>query len=174
MPSHIAKKFLIFSLTIAFVSNIVVVPATHAAQISDDQAGLISMTCGSVQLQLKNLQKADSKMRVYLGSKYEFILTNLMTNLNLRLVKNNLASPLLAASQAGFSSEREFFKSTFTDYSKSLDSLIATDCRLDPYNFYDKLEVTRKKREEVRQSYLRLKDVLVDHRTIVVELKDNL
>lgn len=168
------KKFLLVGLTAIFVVNLSLTPTAHAAQISDDQAGLISMTCGSVQLQLKNLQKADSKMRVYLGSKYEFALTNLMTNLNLRLVKNNLASPLLAASQTTFSSEREFFKASFTDYSKSLDALIAIDCRLDPYNFYDKLEVTREKREQVRQSYLRLKDTLTDHRAIVVDLKDSL
>ena len=168
------KKFLLVGLTAIFVFSLNLTPTTHAAQISDDQAGLISMTCGSVQLQLKNLQKADSKMRVYLGSKYEFALTNLMTNLNLRLVKNNLASPLLAASQTTFSNEREFFKTSFTDYSKSLDALIAADCRLDPYGFYDKLEVTREKREQVRQSYLRLKDTLTDHRAIVVDLKDSL
>jgi len=168
------KKFLTASLVTIFIASLSLAPATHAAQISDDQAGLISMTCGSVQLQLKNLRKTDSRVRVYLGSRYEFVLANLMTNLNLRLIKNNLASPPLAASQTTFNSEREFFKTAFTDYSKSLDVLIATDCKSDPYGFYDKLELARNKREIVRASYLRLKDELARHRLAVTEFKDNL
>ncbi|MCL1839752.1 hypothetical protein FWF89_01990 [Candidatus Saccharibacteria bacterium] len=166
------KKFLAFIVCLA--ACLIIAPSAHAAQISEDQAGIISMTCGSIQLQLKNLQKADSRIRVYLGSKYEFVLTNLMTNLNLRLVKNNLASSPLSASQTTFNSEREFFKTTFTDYAKSLDTLIATDCKSNPYNFYDHLEITRSKREIVRQSYLRLKDVLADHRAVVVNFRDSL
>jgi len=168
------KKALATSLIVALIVNLNFNLTTHATQISDDQAGIISMTCGSIQLQLKNLQKADSKIRVYLGSKFEFVLTHLMTNLNLRLVKNNLASSPLASSQTTFNSERERFKADFTDYSKSLDALIATDCKSYPQRFYDQLEITRRKREDVRASYLRLKDVLLDHRTTVIGVKDNL
>ena len=146
----------------------------HAAEISEDTAGLISMTCGGIQLQLKNLQKNDSKMRVFLGAKYEFILNGLMTNLNLRLVKNHVATDDLASLQSTFSSERDFFRYAFTDYSKSLDILIAADCKSDPYNFYDQLELTRTRREAVRASYLRLKDVLNLHREGVIGLKENL
>jgi len=167
------KKLFASILIVAFVASLTFAPSA-SAQISEEQAGVISMTCGSVQLQLKKLQKADSRVRVYLGSKFEFALTGLMTNLNLRLVKNNLASPPLASSQTTFSSERDYFKSTFTDYSKSLDTLIATNCRSNPYGFYDQLEATRAKRENVRQSFLRLKDVLNDHRTTVVNFRDDL
>ena len=169
------KKLLIpivFALSLA--ASLVTAQTTHATPLSEDQVGLISMTCGSIQLQLKNLQKTDSRIRVFLGSKYEFILTNLITNLNLRLIRHNLASSPLTASQATFSSERDFFKAAFTDYAKSLDTLIATDCTGKPQLFYDRLEVTREKRETVRQSYLRLKDVLVEHRAIVTSLKDTL
>jgi len=168
------KKFLISIAVIALASNLTAAPNTSAAEISEEKAGVISMTCGSIQLQLKNLQKADSRVRVFLGSKYEFVLTNLMTNLNLRLIRNDLASPPLAASQSTFSSERDFFKTSFTDYAKSLDTLIAIDCRSNPYNFYNQLEVTRGKREIVRQSYLRLKDVLSEHRAIIVSFKESL
>jgi len=166
------KKFLLTSLAIALSAATITSPSY--AQISEDQAGLISMTCGSIQLQLKNLQKADSKMRVYLGSKYEIALTNLMTNLNLRLVKNDLPSPDLAQSQTTFSSERDFFRTAFTNYAKSLDTLIASDCRTDPYGFHAKLENTRAKRETVRQSYLRLKDTLINHRAIITDMRDSL
>jgi len=167
------KLFVPVVVTTILASNFAIVGNTAAA-ISEDQAGVISMTCGSVQLQLKNLQKTDSRVRVFLGSKYEFALTNLMTNLNLRLIRNNRPSSLLAASQSTFSNERDFFKTAFTDYSKSLDALLSINCRLNPYDFYNQLEITREKREIVRQSCLRLKDVLSDHRTTVVNLKDDL
>lgn len=144
------------------------------AEISEDQAGVISVTCSSIRIQLKNLQKADSKARVYLGSKYEFALTKLMTPLNLRLVKNNLVNSDLAISQTTFSSERDFFRATFTDYAKSLDELVAKDCQSDPYGFYEQLEVVRDKREVVRGSYLRLNDVLAEHRAAVVDLRESL
>jgi len=165
---------LVTFISLSLVTLLLVSSPAHAAHISEEKAGLISMNCGSIQLQLKSLQKADSKSRVFLGSKFEFILTHLMTNLNLRLVKNNLASPSLAASQATLSSERDFFKSAFTDYSKSLDALVATDCRSNPYLFHDRLEITRTKREVVRQSYLRLTDVLAHHRVLVIELSEDL
>ena len=168
------KKFLLAVFTIGFTTSMIIAPATQVAAISEDQAGLISMTCGSIQLQLKNLQKADSRWRVSLGARYEFVLGSLITNLNLRLIKNNLATDDLASLQTTFSSERDFFKFAFTDYSKSLDELIATDCKSNPYDFYDKLETTRDKREAVRASYLRLNDVLEWHRTAVVELKAGL
>jgi len=167
------KKFLAISLIVASTALTTTTPA-HAAQISEEQAGVISMTCGSVQLQLKKLQKTDSRIRVFLGSKFEFAQTNLMTNLILRLVKNNLTISPFDSSRSTFSSEREYFKSAFTDYARSLDALISTNCQSNPYNFYDQLESTREKRENVRQSYLRLKDVLSDHRTIVVNFKDSL
>lgn len=168
------KKFFASSISAIIILSCAISPSAHATEISEDTAGLISVTCGSIQLQLKNVQKADSKMRVFLGSKYEFILTKLMTNLNLRLVKNNLVTDNLASSQTTFSSEFIFFKASFTDYSKSLDALIATDCKSNPYGFYEKLESTREKREAVRASYLRLKDVLALHRESVIELKGEL
>lgn len=168
------KKFFVAVFSAVLVFCTLISPSAHASEISEETAGLISMTCGSIQLQLKNLQKADSKMRVYLGGKYEFALTKLITNLNLRLVKNNLATDNLTSLQTTFSSEREFFKSSFTDYSKSLGSLIAIDCKTDPYGFYQQLETTREKRDTVHASYLRLQDVLGWHRTAVLGIKENL
>lgn len=168
------KKFLNGIVLAAITFCLLITPAAHAVEITDETAGLISVTCGSIQLQLKNLQVTDSKMRVYLGAKYEFVLGNLITNLNLRLVKNNLVTDDLASLQSTFSSERDFFKYAFTDYSKALDNLIATDCKSDPYGFHKQLVATRTKREAVRASYLRLKDVLELHRVAVIDLRGTL
>lgn len=168
------QKPLIIILSLIFIVSATFSPLAHAEEISEDKAGLISMTCGSIKLQLKKLQKTDSLLRVNLGSDYETILNNYITNLNLRLVKNNRASSDLTSLQTTFSSERERFKSDFTTYAKSLDELIDLDCKNNPYDFYKKLESTRILRSDVRASYLRLKDILSWHRSAVFTLKESL
>ncbi len=168
------RFILIVVIAVIGVSFVVLGYAGSAVALTEERAGLISMTCGSIRLQLEKLQRDDSRVRVYLGSKYETVLSGYITNLNLRLVKQNLATTALTDSQTTFNNERNFFKSAFTDYSKSLDGLKAVDCKSDPYAFYDKLEETRQKREVVRASFLRLGDVLGEHREEVVGLKERL
>ena len=73
----------------------------------------ISQNCSSIKLQLERVQKEDSRNRVYLGAQFEIVSTNLMQNLNLRLVKNNMAKAELSEQQTSFASEREYFKNEF-------------------------------------------------------------
>jgi hypothetical protein len=166
------KKQSVVIFTTIFSALIAVFPV-HAV-ISDTTAGAISMSCNSIRFTMKDLQKSDATMRVYLGSTYERILTDFITNLNLRLIKNSQAPTDLTTLQSTFSSERDFFSRIFIDYSKSLEDLVAYDCKSDPYGFYDRLETTREKREEVRASFLRLRDVLGDYRTAVEDLRSSL
>lgn len=113
-------------------------------------------------------------MRVQLGSGLESVLSGYIVNLNLRLVKNNISAGKFTDLQATFSSERERFKSDFTIYSRSLEELIAMDCQSEPAKFYEKLELTRTKRADVRSSFLRLQEVLDWHRSAVVDLRESL
>ncbi|MFV0484934.1 MAG: hypothetical protein ACK5MU_01750 [Candidatus Saccharimonadales bacterium] len=159
---------------LVLIVNVIVVPMAYAEGISEEKEGAISVGCSSIKVTLKALQKQDSRMRVYLGSKYEIVLSNFMTNLNLRLIKNNLASEELAGLQTTFSSERERFKSDFTGYSQSLESLIAIDCQSEPQRFYDQLVEVREKRSDVQASYNRLNDVLGWHKQEVMGLKEEL
>lgn len=159
---------------IVLIVNVFFVPAVLAADISEEKEGRISMECASIKVSLKALQKVDSNMRVYLGSKYEIVLSNFMTNLNLRLVKNNLATENLTGLQTTYLSERERFKADFIGYSQALEVLIDTDCQNEPQKFYDQLEEVRVKRADVQASYNRLNDVLGWHRDAVVELGDEL
>jgi hypothetical protein len=156
------------------VMAIVVMPVVNAGAISEAQAGRISMNCGSIRIQLGALQKTDSRMRVYLGSKYEIILSNFVINLNLRLVRNNLATEDLTGLQTTFSNERERFKSDFTSYARSLEDLLDVDCQKEPVQFYEKLEEVRVWREDVQASYNRMNEVLEWHRAAVVGLKESL
>ncbi|MBR6097855.1 hypothetical protein IKP94_03870 [Candidatus Saccharibacteria bacterium] len=156
----------IFALTSANFS--------YARILDEDELGLVSQTCSSIVLQLKNIQKTDAKNRAKLGSYYEMINSNLMLNLNLRLVKNNMANANLSELQTTFSSERDYFKTAYTSYQKALDSLIAIDCREKPQEFYDQLEKVRTKREKVNSSAGRLLGIIEEHREEVINLRKGL
>ena len=97
-----------------------------------------------------------------------------MTNLNLRLIKDDYADQELAGLQTTFSSERERFKSDFTAYSQSLESLIGIDCQSEPQKFYDQLEVVRTKRADVQASCDRMREVIDWHRSAVLKLWESL
>lgn len=134
----------------------------------------ISQNCSSIKLQLERVQKEDSRNRVYLGAQFEIVSTDLMQNLNLRLVKSNLAKAELTEQQTSFASEREFFKNEFIDYSKELENLIAIKCKEKPEEFYNQLVRVREKRSEVQKSVTRLREIIDKHRNSVESYRKEL
>lgn len=168
---NLAKKGLIIfcaALTVAMPSNI------FAVELTEEQIGNISSNCSSIKMQLQNVQRIDAKSRVHLGAQYEAIANSLMMNLNLRLVKNNMASGEIAAQQAEFSSVRERFKKDYIEYQKELESLIAINCKDDPYRFYEQLEYVRARRDDMGWSISRLREIADEHRQSVQNLREEL
>ena len=84
------RRFSAIIVAIILVAS--AVNPVSAKTLGEEQKGLISTNCASIKLQLKRIQKDDARNRVHLGAQFESISTNLMMNLNLRLVKNNMAS----------------------------------------------------------------------------------
>ncbi len=181
------KKIKSFLVAMALVASILL-PATARATSeeilpenpepdygpTEDQLGYISDNCASIKLQLQRVQRADAKSRVHLGVQYETISSNLMLNLNLRLVKNNLANAELAGQQTAFFSERERFKNDFIGYSQQFEKLLQIDCREKPKKFYDQLTTVRQKRADIQQSIYRLNGLIDEHRATVEALKESL
>ncbi len=161
-----------FAVAIVLVAT--AVNPISARALSDEQKGLISTNCSSIKLQLKRIQKDDARNRVHLGAQYESISTNLMMNLNLRLVKNNRASAEIAEQQTTFMSERDRFKNDYIGYSQELEELINIDCKSEPQKFYTQLQKTRRKREDIDASVKRLNEIIAKHRQSVEDLKEGL
>ena len=162
------------AIVVAIVLVATAVNPVSAETLSDEKAGIISTNCASLKLQLNRIQKEDAKNRVHLGAQYESIATNLMMNLNLRLVKNNRANADIAAQQTTFISERDRFKNDFIGYSQELEALINIDCKAEPQKFYDQLENTRAKRSDVDASIRRLNEILDHHRDSLNKLREEL
>ena len=159
---------------IIFVFSSMQVSAVEHRELSDSEIGAISQNCASIKIHLQRVQKDDAKNRVNLGSQYETIATNLMLNLNLRLVKNGIANPYLTEQQSTFASERTRFKDDFIGYSQEFENLLSINCKEEPVKFYRQLELVREKRADIKASMDRLNDILVVHRQSILELKENL
>ncbi|MBP5634686.1 hypothetical protein J6X09_03275 [Candidatus Saccharibacteria bacterium] len=145
-----------------------------AAELSDEQIGNISTNCASIKLRLKQIQKNDARSRVNLGAQFEIISTNLMMNLNLRLVKNNIANANVSRQQTEFAAERESFKSDYISYSQELEKLISVNCKDEPQSFYDQLETVRSRRATVAGHVKRLGEMAAEHRKTILDMRDGL
>ena len=156
------KVFSSFLLSLAIVA-FSVGNSFAEGEIPQTTLDSVSQNCSSIKLQLQRTQKEDSRLRVYLGSQYETISTNLMQNLNIRLVRNNMSNPNLAEQQIQFASERDRFKEEFTAYSQELDKLTKIDCHDQPQKFYEKLQSVRTKRENVYKATQRLRVITTTH-----------
>ncbi len=148
--------------------------SVSAMDLSEEQEGAISQNCQSIKQSLKNLQKTDSRTRVYLGSIYQTVLINFITPLNLRLVRNNIPDSALVDDQSAITAAREDFAHNFITYSQSLEELIAIDCQNNPAGFYEKLQDTRAKRTTVASNVDKLRQLIVDHINTVIKIKEDI
>ncbi len=164
------KKSIAALIMAAIVSFFVPLDAYADNDIPSEVVSAVSQSCSSIKLQLQTVQKNDARMRIHLGQQYETLSNRLMLNLNLRLVKNNIANANLINDQAKFSEERDRFKSNYIAYSQELDALIKIDCKNEPENFYIKLRSVRSKRASVDANVKRLQTLAKEHRKDVVSL----
>ena len=167
---------LIFTTAIisTFVFTMPVFATETPAKLTKDQSARISANCSSIRQTLKNLQRSDSRARTYFGAIYETFSSKYLKPLNLRLVNNDISSPDLVKVQTSFATARANFSEDFINYSKSLEDLIATDCRLEPEAFYEKLVKTREKRTLVAKDVKELNDYLTGSVKKVEVLKEGL
>lgn len=156
-------------------------PATEAGPAKDEKSPLtdaqrahIVENCGEIRTKLKELQKADSRVRVHLGDTYDHILGNYVTPLNVRLVENNLSSAPLIENQNSLVDMRAIFTSDFISYQQKLEELTTMNCAATPENFYDTLTVVRARREIMQQDAMRLRGLVSEHIKLVGNLRGEL
>ena len=158
-------------IAMIFTTLLVATP-THA--LTDDQSGAISQNCGTIRQSLHQLQRADSRTRVYLGTSYETIISSFMNPLVTRLDKNGSSNAALTATASEFTTTRNDFALTFTNYQKSLEELVNYDCQSDPDGFYDKLQSTRSERANLNQITIQMRSLITQQISNVTALKESL
>lgn len=162
------KKWL---LLIGVIISMISVPVSA---ISEAQKNAIIDHCAAIQNDLKNLQRDDSRTRVYLGRYYETVLTKYITPLNVRLVENILSNDNLVNNQNDLVKTRMSFNANYVEYQKALESLVSVDCKTEPERFYRKLTGVREKRQIVAEDVTKLRKIITTQISLVESLKEKL
>ncbi len=139
--------------------------------ISRSRSQNIAKHCDEAREKLRVIQKNDAKTRVFLGGIYETVLNKYIVPLNVRLVENNLSTNGLIDLQNSFAESKSVFSSDYITYQKSLESLVAIDCKSEPDKFYNELSIARKKRMTMEQDVLKMRNLLSQYVKLVTELK---
>ncbi|MBQ7802616.1 hypothetical protein IJ380_02035 [Candidatus Saccharibacteria bacterium] len=168
------NKILVLSLVATFLISFSALAKPLETSPSEAKLEKIADNCGSIRQSLKLLQRSDSRARSYFGAIYETASSKYITPLNLRLVKNDLSSVSMINLQTSLASTRASFSSDFIDYSRSLEELIALDCRLEPEVFYEKLLETREKRTKVASDMKTINDLLVNSVKAAEKIKEGI
>lgn len=168
-PLKTAKWIILWILGIFVTTFILSAPAEG---LSEAQRGAISQNCSTIKQTLNQLQKVDAKTRNYLGTTYETLANKFIVPLNLRLVKNN--RPTLPHIQSDFSLSQAQFRSTYTEYMREMESLVSSDCKKQPDEFYAQLGKVRAKRSELREITQKLSLLAEEQYAGVLDLREKL
>lgn len=157
---------------VCLVIGLTVLLALPVGAISEGQKAAISDHCGAIKEDLKSVQRADARARVYIGGRYETILTDFVKPLNLWLVDKNMSRTELIESQNAIAEGKTGFSDDYVDYQQGLEQLVAMDCKNEPEKFYDKLVRVRQKRKKVEQDMQKMTRILDEYKAQVVKLKE--
>lgn len=127
--------------------------------------------CEDIRESLKKVQKDDARIRVFLGGRYETILTKFIVPLNMRLVENSLSNADLVENQNEFAEAKTVFVNDYIGYQQELENLVGMDCKNEPGKFYDQLTKVRQKRKTIRQDTMRIRSLISTHIKLVSQLK---
>lgn len=172
------KKSLSVLIAALFVGLTVFGPMAYAESeevvISEEQIGAISQSCDSIKQSLKTLQKDDARVRAYIGSSYENLLSDFISPLNLRLVKNDKPSATLTDIHSNILTKRQDFSQSFILYSQDLENLISIDCKNSPEDFYKQLLKTRTSRAKLAKNVEDMRGLFTKYLDGTKKLKESL
>lgn len=129
--------------------------------------------CEAMREDLKTVQRVDARARVYIGGRYETILSKFVMPLNLWLVEKNMSRADLIEGQNKIAEAKTVFINDYVDYQQGLEQLVAVDCKTEATRFYDKLVRVRQKRKKVEQDMQKMMALLEEYKTNVTKMKEN-
>lgn len=163
------------SLVIGFVGLMFVfTPVLSVGALSKTQEASISDHCEAIKEDLKTVQRADARARVYIGGRYETILSDFIKPLNLWLVEKNMSRADLIESQNRIAEARTNFSDDYVDYQQGLEQLVAIDCKTEATRFYDKLVRVRQKRKKVEQDMQKMSTLLEEYKGGITKMKETM
>lgn len=161
------KRFLIFlvlavgALGIAHVSSV----SAQSVTMTEAKSEQIRAVCTNVQANLQQLHASDAVLRVNRGRVYESISTKLMAPLNSRISLAKLDSLNLTTITATYEQQVNMFRDRYQAYEETLSSTLKINCTNQPVAFYDSIVEVRKRRAEVAEASLAIKETIQKYNT---------
>lgn len=134
----------------------------------------VTMDCLAVKFKINEIHRADKLLRVTMGESYDNISTNLMGNLNTRIVQNKLDGSELIKIAAEFEEAHKSFRDDYMRYDDSLVDLIKADCQSGMQTYYSSLQTTRELRADVEEDVVKLNEIIEQYHTAFKEFRDKI
>lgn len=160
-----------FAVLLAGLAGLLLGPVTWA-EPNDATYQNVSLNCEGIRLRLKQVRVNDSLTRVNYGQAYESLIEKVMTPANTRLVANRYDASELVGLTTRFNSGLQHFRETYRNYKNKLDELIALDCKNNPVEFYNKLEVVRSARSDLGRQLEMLDGQMNVYKVVIREAVD--
>lgn len=119
--------------------------------LPEEHVERIRQNCGTAQTALRQLRDSDAALRRNRGDLYGDVSTKLMAPLNTRIAANRLDGIKLGSTALQYDKQVELFRTSYTDYAKSMERTVAIDCAKNPVEFYESVAATREKRQKLHQ-----------------------
>ena len=142
--------------------------------VSEEQKNAILDNCEVIKENLRQVQKNDARARVFLGGKYETILSKFITPFNMALVGNNMSNAKLVENQNEYAGAKALFSDDYVSYQQGLEELVSFDCKGQPEAFYEKLVSVREKRRIVYEDVLKMEKLATEHVDFVKKTMEKL
>lgn len=134
----------------------------------------VTMDCLAVKFQLNEVHRNDKLLRVTLGEAYDNMSSELMGNLNTRILANRLDGTEMIKIAADFERGHKDFRESYSDYDDMLVRLIKADCQTSPQGYYASLETTRELRETLHEEVDELNTLIQRYHDAFEEFRDKL
>ena len=162
---HMKRAYILLVLATALtVSPLVSAEGLQPIVLSSAQLALIRANCVSIRSSLQRLHENDALARVNLGREYETISNKLMAPMNSRIALNKLDGVMAAKTTVEFDDDLATFRSSYQRYEESVARTINIDCQERPVDFYQMIEYARMYRAEVRQTVMRMSELIKKYR----------
>lgn len=156
----------IVSLVIAAVLFFHPTPvAAEALVLTSAQIDLMSRYCEEARGHMERLHYSDALLRVNLGQRYENISTRLMAPLNSRIALAGDDGVELSKTTVEFNKKLDEFRDNYLAYDNEVDSVMNRDCRQQPVEFYQSIQMARQKRQVVHDDVNSLSRYIKQYKT---------
>lgn len=164
------KKILII-IGVILTASFIAEPVSAQQSLQADQIEKVRQACQRQQVNLRNLQKRDTVLRINRGRLYDVTLRQTGAFVA-RLQANKVEAPKLIELDASMRQTFLRFKTDYDTYGNYLGKAIEVDCQATPTEFYGYIDAAASARVVIGQDVATFKSQLNEYIGAMAALRD--